>query len=224
MLKIKIYSGLSLKEAVVKKYLPTAIFSRPVKRNEIYDDIKNGVHIIGIIDGEFLQNLSVSPTEIRDAMRCGLSVYGSSSMGAMRAAELLSFGMIGCGRIYEQISRDPYFRDDKLGQIFYEGTDLISLPFMDFFLGMEDLVERKIVSRKDSNEVVKYYEDLHFADRNYAALRAQILKRPNKENLLDVLHKAKKSIVSQKSKDGVLLVKRIVQDIKENQLKLRRLQ
>ncbi|MFZ3231539.1 MAG: TfuA-like protein [Pseudobdellovibrio sp.] len=218
MLKIKIYSGLSLSQQTVKKYLPQALFSKPIKRNDLYDDIKKGIHVIGIIDGEFLQNLSVSPTEIQDAMRCGLSIYGASSMGAMRAAELSQFGMIGCGSIFEQISKDPYFQDDKLGQIFYEDLSHVSMPFMDFFLGIKDLVQRRIVSPKESSEIVQLYKKLHFSERTYAALKSQIQKKHNSARLFLAFDNAKKHIISQKNKDAILMLKQIKSSIKQNQV------
>jgi hypothetical protein len=214
MLKIKIYSGLSVQAPMVHKYLPSAIFSRPIKRDDILKDIQNGVQVIGIIDGEFLQNLSVSPTEIRDAMRCGLSVYGSSSMGAMRAAELSPFGMIGVGRIFEQIVSAPYFRDDKLGQIFYDDIKMISTPFMDLQIGMEDLVKRRLIGAPIAMEILKIYQRLHFADRSFSALKAEIRKSiKNQNKLLQAVETMQKNNISQKKLDAICLLKKIRSDI-----------
>jgi hypothetical protein len=49
----------------------------------------------------------------RSCGRCrkGIAVYGSASMGALRAAELDVFGMTGIGRIYEWY-RDGLIEDD----------------------------------------------------------------------------------------------------------------
>ena len=44
-------------------------------------------------------------------MAQGIHVYGSASIGALRAAELQSFGMIGIGRIFEAF-RDGILADD----------------------------------------------------------------------------------------------------------------
>jgi hypothetical protein len=57
----------------------------------------------------------VTPTvwhkEILWAMAQGIHVYGSASIGALRAAELHSFGMVGIGRIFEAY-RDGILTDD----------------------------------------------------------------------------------------------------------------
>ncbi|NJS14751.1 MAG: hypothetical protein HC788_09295 [Sphingopyxis sp.] len=39
-------------------------------------------HMVGIIDGVFQQARAVSPSELMDALRSGMRVYGSSSVGA----------------------------------------------------------------------------------------------------------------------------------------------
>ena len=49
--------------------------------------------------------------EILFALSKGIRVLGASSMGALRAAELHDFGMIGVGRIFEDY-RDEVLRDD----------------------------------------------------------------------------------------------------------------
>src|SRR5262245_29975157 len=113
-MKIKIYSGVSLSVPQIHKVLPKADVAPPVKRGDLHRDLGAGVQVIGIVDGEFLQSLAVSPTEIVDAMRVGIRVFGAGSIGALRAAELDVLGMVGCGRIYEQIRGNRYFRDDYL--------------------------------------------------------------------------------------------------------------
>jgi hypothetical protein len=56
-----------------------------------------------IIDGIFHQSLSIWHKEVIWALQIpGVkAVYGASSMGALRAADMANFGMIGCGKIYE---------------------------------------------------------------------------------------------------------------------------
>ncbi|MFE4517402.1 TfuA-like protein [Kitasatospora sp. NPDC056783] len=55
-----------------------------------------------ILDGEFGQNLAVSVTEIREYLASGLYLAGASSMGALRAVECRTLGMIRHGWVCEQ--------------------------------------------------------------------------------------------------------------------------
>jgi hypothetical protein len=55
-----------------------------------------------ILDGQFGQNLSVSVTEIREYLGRGLYLAGASSMGALRAVECRTLGMIQHGWVCAQ--------------------------------------------------------------------------------------------------------------------------
>ena len=83
----------------------------PVRQGELYRAALARPNAIGIIDGYF----EVVPTawhkEILWAMAAGIHVYGAASIGALRAAELDSFGMHGIGRVYAAF-RDGVLQDD----------------------------------------------------------------------------------------------------------------
>src|SRR5215471_4162149 len=66
---------------------------------------------IGIIDGVFERVPAVWHKEVLFALSRGVRVFGSSSMGALRAAELHTFGMEGIGRIFAAY-RDGVLEDD----------------------------------------------------------------------------------------------------------------
>ena len=86
-------------------YLP------PVAHGDVYRVELRRPRAIGIIDGYFEGVPSVWHKEILWAMSQGIHVFGSASMGALRAAELDSFGMKGVGEIY-QAYRDGVLEDD----------------------------------------------------------------------------------------------------------------
>jgi hypothetical protein len=83
----------------------------PVRQGELYRAALARPNAIGIIDGYF----EVVPTawhkEILWAMAAGIHVYGAASIGALRAAELDSFGMHGIGLVYAAF-RDGVLQDD----------------------------------------------------------------------------------------------------------------
>src|SRR5712664_931827 len=53
--------------------------------------------VIGLVDGLFFDRLAVHFKEILLALDRGWEVLGAASMGALRAAELDQYGMIGLG-------------------------------------------------------------------------------------------------------------------------------
>lgn len=73
----------------------------PVRRGDLellLDGRPPGTAVL--IDGFFGSNLSVTPTECRQLLDAGWRLLGASSMGALRASELWSVGMIGVGEIF----------------------------------------------------------------------------------------------------------------------------
>ena len=87
------------------EYLP------PVAMGDVYALMKRRPPTIAIVDGTFQSAPAVWHKEILFALSRGVRVIGSSSMGALRAAELASFGMEGIGAIYEAF-RDGVYNDD----------------------------------------------------------------------------------------------------------------
>lgn len=88
-----------------------ALFMPPVAQGDVYRVAQRQPEVIAIVDGQFDQVPAVWHKEILWAMSRGIHVYGAASMGALRAAELCSFGMEGIGAIFEAY-RDGTIEDD----------------------------------------------------------------------------------------------------------------
>ena len=79
-----------------------AVWLAPAARGDVHRAVTLlRPRAIGIVDGYFQWVPSVHHKEILWALTRGVHVYGSGSMGALRAAELADFGMIGVGRVFE---------------------------------------------------------------------------------------------------------------------------
>ena len=76
----------------------------PVALGSVYRAVEAGYRRIGIVDGLFGNFPAVWHKEILFAIASGVEVSGAASMGALRAAELSRFGMIGSGRIYRMFT------------------------------------------------------------------------------------------------------------------------
>jgi hypothetical protein len=105
-----IFAGPSLPPAY-RPLDPELEWRRPVRQGEIYQAALHRPAIIGIIDGYFEVTPAVWHKEILWAMAQGIHVYGAASIGALRAAELHTFGMVGVGKIFEAY-RDRLLEDD----------------------------------------------------------------------------------------------------------------
>jgi hypothetical protein len=97
-----VFLGPSLARSEAQQILPDAVFLPPAAMGDILGALRRyQPHSIGLIDGTFLQNMSVFHKELLYAIDNGAYVLGGSSMGALRAAECARYGVIGIGEIYE---------------------------------------------------------------------------------------------------------------------------
>lgn len=69
---------------------------------------------VALIDGCFKAAPTVWHREILSLIAAGTSVLGGASLGAMRAAELAGFGMLGAGEIYRAYRAGVLVRDDAV--------------------------------------------------------------------------------------------------------------
>ena len=96
------------RELLDATYLP------PVQQGDVLRLLGRGPRVIGIIDGHFDTVPAVWHKEILVAMAEGVHVFGAASMGALRAAELHSLGMVGVGRVFEWYRDGVLTRDDEV--------------------------------------------------------------------------------------------------------------
>jgi hypothetical protein len=126
-MKAVIFAGPSMPPAACPDD-PALEWRPPVKQGEVYEAALDRPAIIGIIDGYFEVTPTVWHKEILWAMAQGIHVYGSASIGALRAAELHSFGMVGIGRIFEAY-RDGILTDDDEVAVLH-GPEELGYPLL----------------------------------------------------------------------------------------------
>lgn len=71
----------------------------PAQQGDLTRAVLDGATAIGLVDGVFSSVAAVWHKEILFALNRGTRVYGSSSMGALRAAECAIFGMVPIGKV-----------------------------------------------------------------------------------------------------------------------------
>ena len=114
--KTIVFVGPTLAADEVRARLPGAIVRPPAAVGDILDLAlaKKRPARIALIDGYFERMAAVWHKELLLALEGGIAVYGAASMGALRAAELARFGMIGVGSIYRGFTRGELVGDDEV--------------------------------------------------------------------------------------------------------------
>lgn len=114
---IAVFCGPTISAEAVQAMLPAQCFA-PAARGDLYRVAReNRPRAIGLIDGYFQGALSVWHKEILWAMAQGVHVFGASSMGALRAAELHAFGMHGVGQVFEAYRNGVLEDDDEVALV-----------------------------------------------------------------------------------------------------------
>ncbi|WP_082065157.1 TfuA-like protein [Xanthomonas sp. MUS 060] len=100
-----------------------ADFRPPARMGDLYRAVSEGARVIALIDGIFERVPAVWHKEILYALHQGVAVYGAASMGALRAAELHTFGMIGVGVAFRQFADGTLVDDDEVAVAHGSGED-----------------------------------------------------------------------------------------------------
>jgi len=147
----------------------------PVSQGDIYRAARSGPDMIGIIDGYFDGVPSVWHKEIQWVMSQGIQIFGSASMGALRAAELHEFGMQGVGRIFEDY-RSGRLEDDDEVAIIHAPADMgfkaLSVPMVSVRATLESAVAEEVMPQAVSSEICKHAKALYYADREWDRILA----------------------------------------------------
>ncbi|MBQ71748.1 MAG: hypothetical protein CMJ67_02475 [Planctomycetaceae bacterium] len=153
-----VFAGPTLSPAEVREHLPHAMVLPPAGCGDMLYACRLAPKRILMIDGFFQFCPSPWHKEILAAMDWGIEVWGSSSMGALRAAELWQFGMEGHGRIFEQY-RDGTLEGDDEVTVRHEGPEMEyrqeSDALSDVRFTMAEATRQGLVDSADAEAIIQ---------------------------------------------------------------------
>jgi hypothetical protein len=175
--KVLVYVGPSLDAEEVLERIPEAIIRPPVKQSDLISDLLEvePTHIL-LIDGEFAQALSVWQKEIIYALQIpGVKgVYGAASMGALRAADLADFGMIGSGRIFRWYDEGVITDESEVSVVYYQRPDgsyvTTTVALVNVRAALDKAIEAGVIEMENAQAIFNYCASIHWTERTKAAL------------------------------------------------------
>jgi hypothetical protein len=130
---------------------------------------------VAIVDGYFERMAAVWHKEILDALERGVEVWGAASMGALRAAELYPFGMIGVGRVFDGFRRGRLTADDEVavahGPI-ETGYAPASVAMVNLRAGLAAARRRGAIDRAQHDALIALGRARFYRDRGWDTLLA----------------------------------------------------
>ena len=167
--------------------------------------------VIGLIDGLFLQSLSTWHKEILYAIDRGISVYGASSMGALRAAETAEYGMIGVGEIYRQFASGE-LNDDNEVAVSHGPAERryvqLSEPMVNVRATLRAAEHAGAITPERRGQLTEIAKKVYFTERTFAGIFNSAASAGVPRAELDVLSKfVSTSYVDQKRQDAIQLLR-----------------
>ncbi len=170
MQKIIVFLGPSLDLESAEKIL-SAEYRPPAKRGDLITAARDGAAIIGLIDGVFHQESAVAHREILAAVKGGIRVVGSSSMGALRAAEMDTLGMVGIGEIYRMYKSGELISDDEVALVFDPETGFsLSEPLINIRFTFQEAERQGIITAPEHAALLTAAQSVFYPQRTYGRI------------------------------------------------------
>lgn len=212
-MKAVIFLGPSLPLPEARRILD-AIYLPPAQQADVVSALKtHKPDVIGIIDGEFLQSLSIWHKEILYAIDHGVPVYGASSMGALRAAETDDFGMIGVGEVYRMYATGELNDDDEVALAHSTeetGYRKFSEPMVNVRLTLRLARDEGVIDEALCQRLISIAKSIYFPHRTFSL----IYEKAASEGVPDYVLARVREFVSHnyqdvKRQDAILLLETI---------------
>lgn len=142
----------------------------PAARGDVLTALADRPRAIGLVDGYFGDRRSVLHKEILEAMAEGVPVLGAASMGALRAAELDAYGMVGIGHIYRDYATGVRVSDADVAVAHGPaelGFPSLSVALVDVVATTRALVARGRLTRLEAGAIDAAAGPLHYAERTW---------------------------------------------------------
>ncbi len=165
-----VFCGPSLPPAEARKLSRGKVLP-PARQGDVYRVLPRQPKVIALIDGLFESVPSVWHRELMAAMDAGVTVFGASSMGALRAAELTDFGMIGVGQVYRWVA-DGTVTDDAEVALLHADAEhhfrALTVPLVTVRFACQEGVRQKRLTRPEARRVLSAASALQYQERTWA--------------------------------------------------------
>ena len=138
-----VFLGPSLDKANAQHYLWQATYHPPIQCGDMIRLLRCAPQKIVIIDGLYEQVPAVWHKEIMLALDKGIEVYGAASMGALRAAELHQYGMIGIGKIFQAFATHQLTDDDEVA-VLHQDIQQDLVPINDAMVNIRETLAQAV--------------------------------------------------------------------------------
>jgi hypothetical protein len=209
-MKLVVFVGPSVELQEARSHLD-ATFLPPVAQGDLYRAARSRPDAIGVIDGYFDRVPAVWHKEILWALSQGIAVFGAASMGALRAAELADFGMVGVGEIFKLFHQSELEDDDEVAVAHLPkeyGYRAVSEAMVNIRATVASAEDQRVVAPETAQKIIRAAKALHFSLRSYPTVLENSLRMGAGEDEIDRLRRwLPEGRVDRKRSDAIALLK-----------------
>jgi TfuA protein len=182
----------------------------PVKRGDL-PSLSASVSLVAIIDGVFQSESAVGHREILEQMKKGVEVVGGGSMGALRASELDSMGMLGIGEVYELYAQKKIDGDDEVALIFNpENLEALSEPLVNTRQNLQRAEKMKLISGEEADLLLHRMKEIFYPKRTRERLLEEAKRALNPSSLSKFEKFVRDEYIDVKMKDAKKVLRYVI--------------
>lgn len=179
-MKIIVFCGPTISVDEASRII-TADFKPPIKHGDLISCIYNdNPDVVVIIDGAFIDQLSLWHNEINEAINKGVTVYGASAIGAIRAAEMQKSGMRGVGEVFRMYSDGIIDADDEVlcdysvinGTYNKKTISLVNLRHV-----LPNAVKESVIKQDQADSIILAVKSMFYKDRTISEITIRCLNQ-----------------------------------------------
>jgi hypothetical protein len=208
-MRIAAFAGPSLR-ARDRLEFPDIDWHPPAEAGDLLRLQTDEVSTVCLIDGYFDHRPAVRHKEILLLLSQGVRIFGASSIGALRAAEMQAMSMIGIGAIFQAFARGTIWGDDEVALI-HAGADRdwnpLSIPLADVRATLCAARRKQVIDRESARALLIAARSIHYTDRDWKSVCATAVggaSDPHFENWVE------QGAVEQKRIDAIACMRAVI--------------
>lgn len=183
----------------------------PARQGDLLRAVLDGASVIGLIDGNFEDTAPVWHKEILYGLSQGVRIFGSSSMGALRAAECRMFGMEGVGEVYRRYATAQTIDDADVALVHAPaemGYTPFSIPLINVVATLESMEATGKITKEEKLELQQIAEGIFYKERTWRAIETAVHQQcPARET--NFVETVRASYIDIKRADALALIKAV---------------
>jgi hypothetical protein len=177
MADVIVFAGPSLPlfpENQWEQLLKKVQFQPPAQQGDVLLAMDKNPKTILLLDGYYFDGRdysvpSVTHKELLNVLDAGVRVIGAASMGALYAAELTQYGMIGIGQVFEWFRDGILQGNDEVIVLHLPeefGYKLVTVALVEVRYALQNIARNGYLSLYDSELLVQEIKKLSFTERS----------------------------------------------------------